>query len=93
MKLRSKQLTVVVWLAVWVRQRMETVWCCVNIILDLYNKFYYFSLVCVNLLKMSTKHEFKLEMFVAVNWMVGWLVSLFNGLSTFVGYLRPELFS
>ena len=26
-------------------------------------------------------------------WLVGWLISLFNGISTFVGYLMPKLFS
>ena len=25
--------------------------------------------------------------------MIGWLVSLFNDISTFVGYLMPKLFS
>ena len=25
-----------------------------------------------------------------VDWLVGWLVSLFNGISTFVGYLMPK---
>ena len=34
-------------------------------------KYYYFILTCVNLLNMFIKHDFKLEMFVAVCWSYG----------------------
>ena len=46
----------------------------IDIILNLYCNF---IIICINLLNMLIKHEFKLEMFVAVCWRYGrWCISI-----------------
>ena len=53
----------------------NSIWYSNDIIFNLY-QFYYFTLICVNLLNMFTKHGFKLEMFLAVFWSYGKLCIL-----------------